>query len=98
MFDRRLMKTWKLMVSLLVLLECFLFITVTSRPRFPAWSPQGDAVKKKQRGTAKPVTIPVGIKVKGVKPEPELQLLDLNVSEDGEPESILSIRAIGSTS
>jgi hypothetical protein len=53
---------------------------------------QDDANKKKQIG-ARPVVIPVGIKVK-TNPEPEIQLLDLNVSEDGEPQSILSIRAV----
>lgn len=44
---------------------------------------------------ARPVTIPVGIRVKGVKPEPELQMVDLTVNEDGDPQTILSIRAIG---
>ena len=44
---------------------------------------------------ARPVTIPVGIRVKGQKPEPELQLVDLSVSEDGDPQTILSVRAIG---
>lgn len=47
---------------------------------------------------ARPVTIPVGIRVKGVKPEPELQMVDLTVSEDGDPQTILSIRAIGNNS
>jgi len=54
---------------------------------------QDDSNKKKQSGSARPVVIPVGIKVK-TKPEPEIQLLDLNITEDGEPQSILSIRAI----
>jgi VWFA-related protein len=47
---------------------------------------------------ASPVTIPVGIRVKGTKPEPELRMIDLTVSEDGEPQTILSIRAIGTSS
>lgn len=50
------------------------------------------------RGAARPVTIPVGIRVKGVKPEPELQMVDLTVSEDGDPQTILSVRAIGNNS
>jgi VWFA-related protein len=54
---------------------------------------QGDGDKKKPTGAAKPMTIPVGIKIR-TKPEPEMQLLDLNVSEDGEPQTVLSIRAI----
>jgi len=49
-------------------------------------------------GGARPVTIPVGIRVKGTKPEPELQMVDLSVSEDGDPQTILSIRAIGNNS
>lgn len=64
-----------------------------SGPRLAVVKPQGDTAKKKPGG-AKPMTIPVVIKVRGIKPEPELQLLDLNVTEDGEPQSILSIRAI----
>jgi VWFA-related protein len=44
------------------------------------------------------MTIPVSIRVKGVKPEPELQMIDLTVTEDGEPQTILSIRAIGTSS
>src|SRR5918993_439367 len=47
---------------------------------------------------ARPVTIPVGIRVKGQKPEPELQMVDLSVSEDGDPQTILSVRAIGNNS
>src|SRR4026209_2008794 len=47
---------------------------------------------------ARPVTIPVGIRVKGLKPEPELQMIDLSVSEDGDPQTILSVRAIGNNS
>ena len=44
------------------------------------------------------MTIPISVRVKGVKPEPELQMIDLTVSEDGEPQTILSIRAIGTAS
>ena len=50
------------------------------------------------RDPAKPVTIPLAVRVKGIKPEPELQMIDLTVSEDGEPETILSIRAQGTSS
>ena len=53
----------------------------------------GTDKKKEQPGAARPMTIPVGIKVRNT-PELEVQLLDLNVHEDGEPQSILSIRAI----
>jgi hypothetical protein len=54
---------------------------------------QENSNKKKPQGSARPVTIPVAIKVRS-NPEPEIQLLDLNISEDGEPQSILSIRAV----
>src|SRR6185295_17185215 len=47
----------------------------------------------------RPVVIPVSIKVKeSVASETELQNIDLVVSEDGEPQSILSIRGSGTNS
>ena len=50
------------------------------------------------RGTnARPMTIPVNIRVKG-KPETELQLIDLTVTEDGDPQTVLSLRAFGTNS
>lgn len=49
--------------------------------------------------TALPVTIPVTIRVKGhVPPEAELRPVDFTISEDGEPQTILSIRAMGTNS
>src|SRR4029453_3183203 len=47
---------------------------------------------------ARPMTIPISIRVKGIKPEPELQMIDLTVTEDGDPQTVLSIRAIGTSS
>lgn len=50
-------------------------------------------------GPARAVTIPLTIHVKGGTPrELELQLVDLAVTEDGEPQTILSIRAMGTNS
>ncbi|MGH9904176.1 MAG: hypothetical protein ACRD8U_01175 [Pyrinomonadaceae bacterium] len=50
-------------------------------------------------GDARPTTIPISIRVKGVpKPESEVQLIDLTLTEDGDPQTILSIRAIGTNS
>lgn len=46
-------------------------------------------------GPGKPVTVPVSIRV---KEEVELQNIDLTVNEDGEPQSIISIRGIGTNS
>ena len=51
------------------------------------------------RGSANPVTIPISIKVTGGGPETELQQIGpLTVSEDGEPQTVLSIRAVGTNS
>lgn len=47
------------------------------------------------RGAGKPVTVPVTIRVKE-ETELELQNVDLTISEDGEPQSIISIRGVGS--
>jgi VWFA-related protein len=42
----------------------------------------------------KPVTIPLTIRLKEALPETELQNIDLTVSEDGEPRTVISIRAM----
>ena len=49
---------------------------------------------------ARPVIIPLTIRVKGetAPSEMELQTVDLTVNEDGEPQTILSIRAMGTNS
>lgn len=49
------------------------------------------------RGPGKPVTVPVTIRVKE-DAEVELQSIDLSISEDGEPQAIISIRSIGTNS
>src|SRR4026208_549233 len=49
------------------------------------------------RGPGKPVTVPVSIRVKE-EVELELQNIDLSVHEDGEPQTIISIRGIGTNS
>ena len=60
--------------------------------------PQTIAGANSSRNPGKPVTIPLTIKVKESGPEPELQNIDLVVSEDGEPQSIVSIRGVGTNS
>ena len=50
------------------------------------------------RAAAKPVTIPLSIRVKDSNPELEFQTIDLTVSEDGEPQTVLSIRAMATNS
>lgn len=57
-----------------------------------------ESLKTADRGAAKPMTIPVGIRVRGSKPQPEIQSLEISVSEDGEPQELLSIRAVGTSS
>ena len=49
------------------------------------------------RGPGKPVIIPVTIRVQE-ETELELQNIDLTVSEDGEPQTIISIRGVGTNS
>ncbi|HKG47463.1 MAG TPA: hypothetical protein VKB02_12085 [Pyrinomonadaceae bacterium] len=46
-------------------------------------------------GPGKPVTVPVTIRV---KEETELQNIDLSIHEDGEPQTIISVRGIGTDS
>jgi VWFA-related protein len=42
----------------------------------------------------KPVTIPLTIRLKETQPESELQNIDLTIREDGEPQTVISIRAM----
>jgi VWFA-related protein len=50
------------------------------------------------RGTAKPVTIPLTIRMPKEEEVLELQNIELTVHEDGEPQTILSIRGLGPNS
>ena len=50
------------------------------------------------RGPGKPVTIPLTIRMSSDEAIPELTNIDLTVSEDGEPQQILSIRGVGTNS
>lgn len=60
---------------------------------------QSPAVSSASRSrAARPMTIPITIRVKGEKPDVELQMIELTVTEDGEPQTLLSIRAIGNNS
>lgn len=89
------MRIDKAMLLLTVFLACTLSIRViTNADATASQSPDRGAAKKAARGPAKPVTIPVGIRVRGSKPQTETQVIDLTVIEDGEPQSNLSIRSI----
>ena len=57
--------------------------------------PQSIAGDGGTRGPGKPVTVPVTIRV---KEETELQNVDLSIHEDGEPQTIISVRGIGTNS
>jgi hypothetical protein len=87
------MKSRKLVFPVLALLISALCAMTYSVPGHAFGHSQGDGDKPKPTGAAKPMTVPVGLKIRTGR-EPEIQLLDLNVSEDGEPQTILSIRAI----
>lgn len=48
--------------------------------------------QSERRSSARPVTIPVTIRLRESKPEKEIQIVDLIVREDGEMQDIISIR------
>jgi len=56
--------------------------------------PQSIAGNGGSRASGKPVTVPVTIRV---KEETELQNIDLSIHEDGEPQTIISVRGIGTS-
>jgi VWFA-related protein len=56
--------------------------------------PQSIAGNGAATGSGKPVTVPVTIRVKA---ETELQNIDLSIHEDGEPQTIISLRGIGTS-
>lgn len=62
-----------------------------------AQTPAVSSAARSRGNNARPMTIPVNIRVKG-KPETELQLIDLTVTEDGDPQTVLSLRAFGTNS
>jgi VWFA-related protein len=58
--------------------------------------PQSNNADGASRGPGKPVTVPVSIRVK--EEVVELQNIDLSIHEDGEPQTIISIRGMGTNS
>lgn len=86
--------------------KCTVFITAFSLFTIVALRFLGESVMGQSNGTniadsrtpARPITIPLTIKVKGTPREVEIQTVDLTVTEDGDPQTILSIRAIGTNS
>jgi hypothetical protein len=58
----------------------------------------GDGGAPVRGGPGKPVTIPLTIRMNSDEAPVELTNIDLTVSEDGEPQQILSIRGVGTNS
>lgn len=81
-----------------IVFPVFLLVCFTSHGGSVTAQPRNDTTSVLTGGSAKPVTIPLTIRVKGTPREVELQTVDLTVSEDGDPQTILSIRARGSNS
>lgn len=65
-----------------------------------AQSPAMNSANTTRSNPGKPVTIPLTITINSrqVEPETELQNIDLTVNEDGDPQTILSIRGVGTNS
>jgi VWFA-related protein len=89
------MKTGSLLAA--VISVALMTVMVLSFGRHPAFAQNPVIPPDSRSRAAKPMTIPISIRVKDVKPEPELQMIDLTVTEDGEPQTVLSIRAIGTS-
>jgi VWFA-related protein len=77
----------------LTLLQLSITVAVFTSSAFG--QPQSITGDGATRGPGKPVTVPVTIRV---KEETELQNIDLSIHEDGEPQTIISLRGIGTNS
>ena len=84
----------------LLLLAGFVVAAQTAAAQPPAQRPALDGANTSRTNSGKPVTIPLTIKINSrqLEPETELQNIDLTVNEDGEPQTILSIRGVGTNS
>jgi hypothetical protein len=84
----------------LVLLAGFVFAAQMAAAQTPAQRPALDGANTTRTNPGKPVTIPLTIKINSrqLEPETELQNIDLTVNEDGDPQTILSIRGVGTNS
>ena len=88
------MKTLQRLHPIFVLV-CLVLMSGAAFGQPPAQNVDGGAPS---RGTGKPVTIPLTIRTSSDEAITELTNIDLTVSEDGEPQQILSIRGIGTNS
>ena len=82
-----------------MLIMIFLLITVGSNQALAQAQSETRTLTASDK-SARPVIIPLTIRVKGAiaASETELQTVDLTVNEDGDSQTILSIRAIGTSS
>jgi len=88
------MKTLRRLNPIVLQLAIALGFVLLASPAFG--QPQNITSNGGTRGPGKPVTVPVSIRVK--EEVVELQNVDLTISEDGEPQTIISIRGIGTNS
>jgi VWFA-related protein len=89
------MKTVSLLAAAIFMGLMSFMVVSSSRQSAFAQSPTVSSASASR--AARPMTIPISIRVKGVKPEPEIRMIDLTVTEDGEPQTQLSIRAKSSS-
>ena len=94
------MKTLRRLTFQLLIALSFALVTplAFSQPQTPA---VGNGNSRGVGGPGKPVTIPVTIRTKEeneVREETYFQNIDLVISEDGDPQTIISVRGIGTNS
>ena len=89
------MKTLRRLHPIALRLSLVLAFALLAQPAF--CQQQNVTGNGASRGPGKPVTVPVTIRVKE-EGELELQNIDLSIVEDGEPQSIISVRSIGTNS
>jgi len=89
------MKTLRRLQLIVLQLSITIGFALVSSSAFA--QPQRVAGNGETRGPGKPVTVPVTIRVKE-QTEFELQNIDLTIHEDGEPQTIISVRGIGTNS
>lgn len=93
------MKTLRRFHPILLQLLLALGLALLSQPVYG--QPQSPGGNGTSRGPGRPVTVPVTIRVKEeadrVRVEGEFQNIDLTVSEDGEPQTIISLRGFGNS-
>jgi VWFA-related protein len=88
------MKTLRRLHPLVLQLTITVGFALFCSPAFAqvADQPQSIAANGTSHGNGRPITVPVTIRV---KEETELQNIDLSIHEDGQPQTIISLRGIG---